>query len=58
MKKKRPIAYLFQQRGYAEYREIFRFKWEALVEAKYCRWLGQPSTITPLYPGKPIKVSK
>jgi hypothetical protein len=56
MKKRRPIAYLFQQRGYSEYREIFRFKKEALAEAQYCRWLGQPSTITPLYAGRPQKV--
>jgi hypothetical protein len=56
MKKRRPIAYLFQQKGYAEHREFFRFRKEAEQEAQYCRWLGQPSTITPLYPGKPLKV--
>jgi hypothetical protein len=56
MKRKRPIAYLFEQRGYSEYREIFRFKKEALAEAQYCRWLGQPSTITPLYAGKALTV--
>jgi hypothetical protein len=56
MKRRRPIAYLFQQRGHSEYREIFRFKKEALAEAQYCRWLKQPSTITPLYAGKPLTV--
>jgi len=56
MKKRRPIAYLFQQRGYSEHREFFRFKKQALQEAQYCRWLGQPSTITPLYAGKSLKV--
>lgn len=54
--KKRPVAYLFQQRGYSEYAEIFRYKKEALAEAQYCRWLGQPSTVTPLYAGRPLKV--
>jgi hypothetical protein len=56
MKKRRPVAYLFQQQGHAEYREIFRWKKEAEQEAQYCRWLGLPSTITPLYPGRPRKV--
>jgi hypothetical protein len=56
MKKRRPVAYLFQQQGHAEYREFFRWRKEAEQEAQYCRWLGQPSTITPLYPGKPVKV--
>jgi hypothetical protein len=55
-KKRRPVGYLLQQRGYSEYSGFFRSKRAALLEAEYCRWLGKPSTVTPLFAGKPVTV--
>jgi hypothetical protein len=55
-KKRKPVAWLLKQRGYAVYAEVFLTKKQALEEAQYCRWLGQPSSVVPLYPGKAITV--
>lgn len=52
---RRPVAYLVQQRGLAEYAEIVDTKKKATELACDCLWWSRQVTVTPLYAGEPIK---
>lgn len=52
--KRRPVGYLVQQSGLAEYAEIVRTKKEAAQVAKECLWWSQKVTVRPLYAGRPL----
>ena len=53
--KRKPVAYMVQQRGLPEYAEIVGTKKEAVFIARDCLWWSPHVTIRPLYAGKPLQ---